>query len=266
MPRRVDRDYLRHVTYATPGGLLARTSMYEHQRPKIDLVAAVLDAAGDVEARRLVDIGCGPGRYLAAARLRGAQVVGLDLSAGMLKSLGSDGGPAAVADAAALSLAAQTVEVVLACHMLYHLAEPPAALDEFRRVLGPGGRLVATVIGPGHLQEIDQMWMPLVAAAGLDMDEPDLGLRNQHLPGDVLEKLLRSRFVGVQRRDLVSAVVVSDPAPVFNHATTTTGVRIAAQAVPGLPGQLYDRLAERIEKDGEFRLTTSVSLFSARSA
>lgn len=230
--------------------------MYEYQRPKIDL-----------DGRRLVDIGCGPGRYLTAVRRRGAQVVGLDLSAGMLQSLGSDGKPAAaVADAAALPVAGRASDVVLACHMLYHLADPQAALDEVRRVLVPGGIFVATVIGPGHLQEIDQMWMPLIAAAGLDTDEPDLGLRNHHLPGDVLEELLRSRFVDVQRRDLVSAVVVSDPAPVFNHATTTTGVQTAAQAVPGLPGQLHDRLAERIKKDGEFRLTTSVSLFSAHAA
>lgn len=266
MPRRVDSEYLRHVAYANPVGLLARTSMYEYQRPKIDLVGAVLDAAGDLDGRRLVDVGCGPGRYLTAARRRGAQAVGLDLSAGMLQSLGSHGGPAAVADATALPLACQTADVVLACHMLYHLADPRAALDEFRRVLVAGGRFVATVIGPGHLQEIDEMWMPLVAAAGLDTGEPDLGLRNRQLPGDVLEELLQSRFVAVQRRDLMSAVVVNDPAPVLNHATTTTGVRTAAQAVPRLPRQLHDRLAERIERDGEFRLTTSVSLFSADAA
>lgn len=260
MPLRADRDYLRHVAYADPGGLLARTSMYDYQRPKIDLVGAVLDAAGELDGRRLVDVGCGAGagRYLTAAHERGAQAIGLDLSAGMR--------PAVVADATALPIAGRSADVVLACHMLYHLAEPQAALDELRRVLVPGGRLVATVIGPGHLQEIDRIWTALVAGAGLDATQPDLTLRNDQLPPAVLDDLLQARFASVQRRDLVSAVVVDDPAPVLRHATTTTGVRTAVAQAPGLLDQLSEELVARIRRDGEFRLTTSISLFLATLA
>jgi 2-polyprenyl-3-methyl-5-hydroxy-6-metoxy-1,4-benzoquinol methylase len=45
---------------------------------------AVLDLAGDVTGRRMLDVGCGAGPILAALRERGAVVTGADSSAKML--------------------------------------------------------------------------------------------------------------------------------------------------------------------------------------
>jgi ubiquinone/menaquinone biosynthesis C-methylase UbiE len=46
---------------------------------------AILDLAGDVAGRRVLDVGCGSGPLFAALRDRGAIVTGIDKSAGMLK-------------------------------------------------------------------------------------------------------------------------------------------------------------------------------------
>src|ERR1700727_409264 len=46
---------------------------------------AILDLAGDVAGRRILDVGCGSGPISAALRDRGAIVTGIDISAGMLK-------------------------------------------------------------------------------------------------------------------------------------------------------------------------------------
>ena len=43
-----------------------------------------LDELGDVSGKRLLDIGCGSGRYAVALAERGAEVVGVDISRGML--------------------------------------------------------------------------------------------------------------------------------------------------------------------------------------
>jgi SAM-dependent methyltransferase len=47
-------------------------------------LALTLDELGDLSGRRLLDVGCGPGRYAVAAAERGAEVVGVDISATML--------------------------------------------------------------------------------------------------------------------------------------------------------------------------------------
>jgi SAM-dependent methyltransferase len=43
---------------------------------------------------------------------------------------------------------------VIANHMLYHAAVPERAVKEIRRVLSPGGFLVASTVGPSHLREL----------------------------------------------------------------------------------------------------------------
>lgn len=44
----------------------------------------MVDLAGDVTGRRILDAGCGAGPLSAALRDRGAVVTGIDASAGML--------------------------------------------------------------------------------------------------------------------------------------------------------------------------------------
>jgi len=110
---------------------------------------------GDVAGRRVLEVGCGSApcaRWLTAA---GAQVVALDLSAGMLaraRELNAATGlsPALLqADAGALPLADAAVD--LACSAfggLPFVADVRGALAEVARVLRPGGRFVASVNHP----------------------------------------------------------------------------------------------------------------------
>ena len=49
---------------------------------------AILDASGPVNGLRILDLGCGKGRFARALVAKGARVVGLDLSPGMLAEAG----------------------------------------------------------------------------------------------------------------------------------------------------------------------------------
>ncbi len=60
-----DRAYLTQVQYRTPANLAARQAVYAFQRPRIDLVGAVLGLAGLAGTETVADIGCGNGFYLA---------------------------------------------------------------------------------------------------------------------------------------------------------------------------------------------------------
>ncbi|MGH3290578.1 MAG: methyltransferase domain-containing protein [Trebonia sp.] len=112
---------------------------------------AMLALAGDVAGRRILDAGCGSGPLLAALRDRGASVTGFDKSAGMLavarRRLG-DGADLQVAELGSpLPYPDDTFDDVTASLVLHYLEDWGPALAELRRVLKPGGRLIASV---GH--------------------------------------------------------------------------------------------------------------------
>ncbi|MER5758111.1 class I SAM-dependent methyltransferase [Streptomyces sp. NPDC002082] len=113
---------------------------------------AMLALAGDVAGRRILDAGCGSGPLTAALRDRGALVTGLDSSAGMLalarRRLGED---AALHEADLrdpLPFADGAFDDVVASLVLHYLEDWGPTLAEVRRVLRPGGRLIASVDHP----------------------------------------------------------------------------------------------------------------------
>ncbi|MEU1621625.1 class I SAM-dependent methyltransferase [Streptomyces sp. NPDC005722] len=113
---------------------------------------AMLALAGDVTGRRILDAGCGAGPLSAALRDRGAVVSGFDVSEGMLelarRRLGA-GADLRLADLGSpLPYADDTFDDVVASLVLHYLEDWGPALAELRRVLKPGGRLIASVDHP----------------------------------------------------------------------------------------------------------------------
>ncbi|GAB2850193.1 class I SAM-dependent methyltransferase [Lentzea nigeriaca] len=113
---------------------------------------AMLDLAGDVTGRRILDAGCGSGALFAELRDRGAIVTGIDASAGMLelarKRLGADADLRVGDLADPLPFPDNTFDDVIASLVLHYLEDWGPTLAELRRVLTPGGRLIVSVEHP----------------------------------------------------------------------------------------------------------------------
>lgn len=262
MPKRADQRYLIHVAYADDCGFNARLSLYDHQVPRIDLVAEVMAGLGDLHGRIAVDAGCGTGQYLGALGSAGASVVvGVDLSVGMLRSARPRSDAALVAaDAGRMPMADHSADVVLLLHMLYHLPRPADGVDEAARVVRQDGAVVVATNGADHLKEINDIWVPLLDGAGVLGDVEDVGLVNPRLDGDAAKALLQERFGTVREQRLRSTVIVTDPDPILAHAASTTAGR---SVDPSLLDGLRDQIAHVISVDETFRVTTDVALFHA---
>ena len=146
--RATDPDYLRQQ-YEAPDRLRTRLdahrSFSERSGSFSDWVLAHLKVcSGDA----VLDAGSGPGAYLAKLTAGGARVVMLDTSRSMLDAgLKQWSGDVAVVTAVnghlqSLPFASGSFEGVMANHVVYHLPDIRVALEELRRVLRRGGRIV----------------------------------------------------------------------------------------------------------------------------
>jgi ubiquinone/menaquinone biosynthesis C-methylase UbiE len=113
---------------------------------------AILDLAGDVAGRRILDVGCGAGPLLEALRDRGAIVTGVDPSTKILELARQRLGDSAALQQADLSYPLPfpdgAFDDVIVCLVLHYLQDWTAPLAELQRVLAPGGRLIVAVNHP----------------------------------------------------------------------------------------------------------------------
>jgi ubiquinone/menaquinone biosynthesis C-methylase UbiE len=159
--------------FAGPTGFLAAASMVAGGKGNARLAERLSElAAGDVVA----DIGCGPGTAARRAARLGASVIGVDPAPVMLRLArlltrrSTHAVRYAEGSAEALPLPDSSVSVAWSIASVHHWTDLDAGLKEARRVLKPGGRLVAIerLTRPGATGLASHGWTPEQASAFAD--------------------------------------------------------------------------------------------------
>jgi SAM-dependent methyltransferase len=104
---------------------------------------------------RVLDLGCGAGRFVAALRSAGAEPIGVELAEAALERARRNA-PGAdlrrIAPDGSLPLEHGTVDLVWCSEVLEHVPDTAHTLLEVRRVLRAGGRVLVTVPFHGRVQ------------------------------------------------------------------------------------------------------------------
>lgn len=104
---------------------------------------------------RVLDLGCGAGRFVAALRGAGADAVGVEIAGAALeraRSVAPGADLRLLADDGSIPLEHGSVDLVWCSEVLEHVADGAHLLQEARRVLRPGGRILVTVPYHGRVQ------------------------------------------------------------------------------------------------------------------
>lgn len=134
--------------------------------------------------RAAVDVGCGSGRNMVMLKPYSDYVFGFDRSPAALKFAAARGFPIACADGHSIPLAQSSATLLCAFDVLEHLDDDMVALDEFHRVLQPGGFLLLNV--------------PAYRFLWSEHDEA-LMHRRRYTASELHAKLTRSGFIVLRR-------------------------------------------------------------------
>ena len=150
-------------------GWEARADSYGFLAPITGRVIGALLAA--VQARpgvQLLDVGSGPGDLAAAAALRGADAVGIDVAPSMVRraALAHPTIPFRVGSFEELPGGAGAFDAVVGNFVFNHVGRPDLALAESRRVLRSGGWLALSTWDAPHLNRLLGIMLDAVASTG----------------------------------------------------------------------------------------------------
>ena len=267
-----DRKLLQGSAYKDDKNLEARQSIWKFATTDLDLWWRVADVPWS--GRELVvDVGCGNGldaSQLSKRRACGG-IVAADLSLGMLQSVEAWSPSAAVpihlvqADISALPCADACADVVLAMHMLYHVADLPAALSEVRRILRRGGVFLASTNSRASMRQTTHLLDDAVSAVlGRTVNAlPELGFTLENGASQ-----LDPFFADVAVRRYRTTFEVPVSAPVV--AAGATSVRDPVVATVGpldwdlVEAEYRQRVEQVIARDGVFRIDADAGVFVCR--
>jgi SAM-dependent methyltransferase len=125
----------------------------------------LLDGARIAAGWRVLDVATGPGVAAAVAQSRGAEVVGVDVSPGMVAQAREAHSSIdfRIAEVTALPFAEGAFDAVVCNFGLGHFPEPEAALAECMRVLAPGGTLAFSWWDQPARQRVQGLFREVIA-------------------------------------------------------------------------------------------------------
>ena len=159
--------------------------------------AALLALARELGAERILEVGCGTGRWLADLRPVTWRVYGLDLSAGMLRQARErDPGLRLVRGRACrLPFPSATFDLAYCVNAVHHFDHPREFVSEARRLLRPGGGLA--VVGMEPRRGWDKWYVYHYFEGTYETD-----LARFPSWGTVLDWMVAEGFVGVGFREV----------------------------------------------------------------
>jgi SAM-dependent methyltransferase len=254
--------------YATTNNLNVRMALHQRFSTNPQGWATWLWEQIDLQAgQRVLEVGCGTGSLWAARTAPlppGIAIVLSDTSEGMLRAARATLGaqPALMimaADAQRLSFDNASFDVVIANHMLYHVADLSQTLSEIARVLKPSGALYASTAGRSNLCELGA----LLHAFDARIDYDASGVTGAFCLENGAEQL-RRHFGRVALQRYPDSLHISEAQPLVDYVlslrSTGSGVDMLA---PERGAALRTFLSEIIDRQDTITIRKDSGLFIA---
>lgn len=260
-----DPNYLQNDQYRNADNLNARIAIHERFStnpqggfPWMWDVLAKLPAEA-----RVLELGCGSGAMWMACPERipaGWSITLSDFSAGMLDSAWRNlvtlgrGFKFEQIDTQSIPYPDETFDIVIANSMLYHVPDRPKALGEIRRVLRPGGYLVAATGGENHLKEMHEWFERFDAGNEISIFQNPFTLENGLAQ-------LQPFFQDIEIRRYPDGLRITEIPPLMAYLRSSSSYGAAPEPVFA---ELEQELNSELQAKGTIHITKDSGLFLAR--
>jgi SAM-dependent methyltransferase len=247
------------IQYSTSANLAARIAL--HQRFSTNpygLQRWIFDRLQLAPGLRVLEIACGAGNLwrenLDRLPVPFAPVLS-DFSLAMVQATRSVIPRARFVQCAlpVLPFADASFDLVIANHMLYHVAERERGIAELRRVLHGDGFLFAATNGIEHLHELKELMRRFA------IDAHDVSASFTLENG---EAQLRSAFDRIEHDEYADTLRITDPAALLGYIASVS--ERAAEITQRRAAEMRAVVEERIAHDGAFLVRKSTGAFLAR--
>jgi len=209
-----------HNQYGTDDWLRLRQEIHErYSVPQVDFPGWVLNRLAWRGDESVLDVGAGSGFYVERLRaiVPASRYIGLDRSEGMLAR--NPAPSLALADAAALPFHSHAFDVVMANHVLYHVADLDAAVAEMKRVLTPDGLLITATHSANSMPELTALFRRAVLLLSNPGAATAPALTPIYAPYTLENgpRCLARHFFAVVRYDLPQLLVFEDSEPALTY-------------------------------------------------
>ncbi len=219
--------------YATDEKLRLRHDTHNrYTLPKKDFIEWAVQMLNLEGHESILDVGSGPGLYYPHIKdmYPNARYMGVDFMPTMLESHTQYGGESyrlACADVERLPFADEQFDVVMANHMLYHVENVEEAIAEMKRVLKPGGILMAATNSQNTMQEMQILMrraIVLLTRQGAAMVRPP-SLPSDHFSLENGTRFLSRHFNAVVRYDLPGHLAFKEVDPPIAYLESSRELR-----------------------------------------
>jgi ubiquinone/menaquinone biosynthesis C-methylase UbiE len=158
----LEKDDLRAEWAALAPEWIARVESGRNEAREGVLDDRMLELAGDVAGTRVIDLGCGEGRFSRMLAARGATVVGVDLQPAFIEYANARKGPNesyVVGDMERLDgIGDGTFDLAISYITLVDVPDMHAAISAAARVVSPGGRFIVCNSSPMATAALTGPW------------------------------------------------------------------------------------------------------------
>ncbi|MFX1376318.1 MAG: class I SAM-dependent methyltransferase [Promethearchaeota archaeon] len=254
------------LQYKTHQNLTARMNLWSYGSNPESLQEWIFSKIQIQECERVLELGCGTGQ-LWLENFKNVpstcSIILSDFSKGMVDKAKNNVQPLSlpidfeIIDAENIPYPNQVFDVVIGCHMLYHIPDIQKALMSISRVLKPSGRFISTTVSQLHMRELNEF----LSEFGLYSEE------RMKLFGEFRNEngrdFLNPFFSDIEFYEYINQVNISSVDPIMSYIESMFPIEESSD-FQEKKTEIKEAIVKILEKRSKFKITGISGLFEAK--